>query len=185
VAQVWQPSQTLIVRSAGPPDQLAAAIQDAALAIEPAAPRPKVMTMRHATSIVLLPQRVAAMVTGVLGAVGLLLATVGLYGIMAYSATRRTREIGIRIALGAPRSNVLGLMVFEGLRLAAIGIVIGILLAGAVTPLMKTFLFNVHPLDAWTFARMSLLFFVVALLASYLPARRAAASNPLGVLRAD
>lgn len=185
VAQAWQPSQALIVRSAGPLDQLAAAIQDAALAIEPAAPRPKVMTMRHATSIVLLPQRVAAMVTGVLGAVGLLLATVGLYGIMAYSANRRTREIGIRVALGAQRSNVLGLMVMEGLRLAAIGIVIGILLAGAVTPVMKSFLFNVNPLDARTFAAMSLLFIVVALVASYLPARRAAASNPLVVLRAD
>jgi predicted permease len=184
-AQKWQPSQALLVRTAGNRDQLAAAIQEAALAIEPAAPRPTVTTMRHATSIVLLPQRVAAMVTGVLGAVGLLLATVGLYGIMAYSANRRTREIGIRVALGAQRSNVLGLMVIEGLRLAAIGIVIGLLLAGAVTPLMKSFLFNVNPLDARTFAAMSLLFFVVALVASYLPARRAAASDPLVVLRAD
>ena len=185
LAQAWQPSQALLVRSAGPSDQLAAAIQEAVLAIEPAAPRPEVVTMRRATSIVLLPQRVAAMVTGVLGAVGLLLATVGLYGIMAYSANRRTREIGIRVALGAQRSDVLGLMVIEGLRLAAIGIVIGILLAGAVTPVMKSFLFNVNPLDARTFAAMSLLFFVVALVASYLPARRAAASNPLVVLRAD
>ncbi len=185
IAQAWQPAQELVVRSAGPSDQLAPAIQEAVLAIEPAAPRPKVMTMRDATSIVLLPQRVAAMVTGVLGAVGLLLATVGLYGIMAYSASRRSREIGIRVALGAQRSNVLGLMVMEGLRLAAIGIVIGILLAGALTPVMKSFLFNANPLDVRTFAGMSFLFLVVALVASYLPARRAAASDPLAVLRAD
>jgi predicted permease len=185
VAQVWQPSQALMVRSAAHSNQLAAAIQEAALSIEPAAPRPRVMTMGHATSIVLLPQRVAAMVTGVLGAVGLLLATIGLYGIMAYSANRRTREIGIRVALGAQRSNVLRLMVIEGMRLAIIGIVIGLLLAGAVTPLMKSFLFTVNPLDVRTFAGMSLLFLAVALVASYLPARRAAASDPLAVLRAD
>jgi predicted permease len=185
VAQVWQPSQALIVRSAGHSDQLAAAIQAAALAIEPAAPRPTVVTMRQATSIVLLPQRVAAMVTAVLGAVGLLLATVGLYGIMAYSANRRTREIGIRVALGAQRSNVLRMMVVEGLRLAAVGIVIGLLFAAAVTPLMKSFLFSLNPLDVRTFAGMSLLFLAVALVASYLPARRAAASDPLAVLRAD
>ena len=185
VAQAWQPSQTLIVRSAAHSNQLAGAVQEAALSIEPAAPRPRVMPMGHATSIVLLPQRVAAMVTGALGVVGLLLATVGLYGIMAYSANRRTREIGIRVALGAQRSNVLGLMVIEGLRLATIGIVIGLVLAGAVTPLMKSFLFSVSPLDVRTFAAMSLLFFVVALIASYLPARRAAASDPLAVLRAD
>ena len=185
LAQAWQPSQELVVRSTGPSDQLAPAIQEAALSIERAAPRPNVITLRDATAIVLLPQRVAAMVTGVLGAVGLLLAIVGLYGIMAYSANRRSREIGIRVALGAQRSNVLGMMVAEGLRLAAIGVVVGLLLAGALTPLMKSFLFNVNPLDARTFVGMSLLFFVVALLASYLPARRAAASNPLAVLRAD
>jgi predicted permease len=185
IAQMWQPSQALLVRSAGQSSQLTAAIQEAALALEPGAPRPKVMALRQATSIVLLPQRVAAMVTGVLGAVGLLLATVGLYGIMAHSANCRTREIGIRVALGAQRSNVLGMMVAEGLRLAALGVVVGLLLAGAVTPLMKSLLFNVNPIDALTFAGMSLLFFAVVLVASYLPARRAAASNPLAVLRAD
>jgi ABC-type antimicrobial peptide transport system permease subunit len=104
---------------------------------------------------------------------------------MAYSANRRTREIGIRVALGAQRSNVLRMMVVEGLRLAAVGIVIGLLFAAAVTPLMKSFLFSLNPLDVRTFAGMSLLFLAVALVASYLPARRAAASDPLAVLRAD
>jgi ABC-type antimicrobial peptide transport system permease subunit len=134
---------------------------------------------------VLLPQRVAAIVTGALGAVGLLLATVGLYGIMAYSAAGRSREIGIRVALGAQRSSVLGMMVRDGMRLAALGIGLGLLLAAIVTPLMKSFLLNMNPLDAATFAGMSLLFAAIALLASYVPARRAAGSDPIVVLRAD
>ena len=90
LAQMWTPSQALLVRIAGNPNQLIPAIQEAALAIDPGAPRPRLTSLRAATSIVLLPQRVAAIVTGALGAVGLLLATVGLYGIMAYAASRRS-----------------------------------------------------------------------------------------------
>jgi ABC-type antimicrobial peptide transport system permease subunit len=85
--------------------------------------------MREANSIVLFPQRIAAMVTGALGAVGLLLASVGLYGIIAYSVSRRTREIGIRLALGARSHGVVGLIVREGMRLAALGVVLGVVLA--------------------------------------------------------
>jgi ABC-type antimicrobial peptide transport system permease subunit len=160
-------------------------VQQAARSIDPTVPRPQVSTLRSATSIVLLPQRVAAMITGVLGAVGLLLAAVGLYGIMAYSANRRTREMGIRVALGARRGDVLGMMMQEGVRLASLGIVIGLLLAALVTPLMTQFLFNVSPLDAGAYAGMGVLFVTVALAASYVPARRAAASDPLAALRAD
>ena len=133
----------------------------------------------------LLPQRAAAIVTGVLGGVGLLLAAVGLYGIMAFSASRRTREIGIRVALGAGRSNVLRLMVREGMQLAAIGIVIGLVLAAAAAQLVAGWLFNVSPLDRATFVAMPAIFIAVALVASYLPARRAAAADPLTALRAE
>jgi ABC-type antimicrobial peptide transport system permease subunit len=104
---------------------------------------------------------------------------------MAYSANRRIREIGIRVALGARQSEVLGMMVREGMHLAGVGIVIGLMLACGATPLMKSFLFNVSPLDARTYGGTSLLFIAVALVASYLPARRAAASDPLAVLRSD
>ena len=185
VAQVWQPAQALLVRTATPPEQLGRAIQQAMVAIDPALPRPRVTTFSQASSIVLLPQRLAAIVTGVLGAVGLLLATVGLYGVMAYSANRRTREIAIRMALGAQRSSVLGMMVHEGMWLACAGVAIGLLLAGAVTRLMVGFLFNVSPLDGVTFVGMSVILITVALVATYLPARRAAATNPLSALRAD
>jgi predicted permease len=185
LAQFWQPSQALLVRSGLPLEQVATAVQQAARSIDSTVPRPQVSTLRSATSIVLLPQRVAAMITGVLGAVGLLLAAVGLYGIMAYSANRRTREMGIRVALGARRGDVLGMMMQEGVRLASLGIVIGLLLAALVTPLMTQFLFNVSPLDAGAYAGMGVLFVTVALAASYVPARRAAASDPLAALRAD
>jgi ABC-type antimicrobial peptide transport system permease subunit len=104
---------------------------------------------------------------------------------MAYSANRRTREIGVRIALGAQPSNVLGLMVRDGMRLAALGILIGLALAAAATRLAAGFLFNVSPLDFVTFAGMSVVLLSVALLATYLPARRAAAVDPLSALRAE
>lgn len=185
LAQMWQPTQSLLVRTTWDPDQLAPALQQAVLSIDPLVPRPRITTMPRATAIVLLPQRAAAIVTGALGGVGLLLAAVGLYGIMAFSAGRRTREIGIRVALGARRANVLGLMIRDGMRLAVVGIVIGLVLAAAATRLMAGWLFNVSPLDRTTFVGMAAIFLAVAFVASYLPARRAAASDPLAALRAD
>jgi len=184
-AQNSRPDQWLVVRSAGDAAALAAAIERAVRAIDPLLPRPVVMTLTQTTSISLLPQRVAALVTGVLGAVGLLLATVGLYGLIAYSANRRTREIGIRVALGATRSDVLALVVREGMWLAGLGVVIGVVLAGAASQLLRSLLFDTSPLDVPTYAVMSLLFIAVAMLASYLPARRAASANPATALRSD
>jgi predicted permease len=185
LAQVWQPTQTLLVRTAAEPEQLTAALEQAVLSIDPVLPRPRITTLRKATAIVLLPQRAAAIVTGVLGGVGLLLAAVGLYGIMAFSASRRTREIGIRVALGAGRSDVLRMMVREGMSLAVVGIVLGLVLAAAATQLIAGWLFGVSPLDRATFIGMPAIFIAVALVASYLPARRAAVTDPLTALRAD
>lgn len=184
-AQTWRQDQWLVVRSAGDAAALASAIERAVRTIDPLLPRPVVMTLTQTSSLSLLPQRVAALVTGVLGAVGLLLATVGLYGLIAYSANRRTREIGIRVALGARRSDVLTLVVREGLWLAGLGVVIGVLLAAAASQLLRSLLFDTSPFDVPTYAVMSLLFIAVAMLASYLPARRAAAANPAAALRAD
>ena len=185
MAQEWVPKQVLLVRSSDAPGNLAAAIQQAVRAIDAGLPRPVVGTLARANSIVLLPQRVAAAVTGTLGAIGLLMATVGLYGIISYSVNRRRREIGIRVALGARHADVLGMVVREGMKLAAFGVAIGVLLAVAATRLMAGFLFNVSPLDSITFVAMSLLFLGVAFVSSYLPARRAATSDPMEALRAD
>jgi putative ABC transport system permease protein len=185
LAQQWRPARHILVR--GEPDvvQMSAAIQRAVREIDPALPRPLVTTLREQNAIVLLPQRVAALVTGSLGGVGLLLASVGLYGVIAYSVSRRGREIGIRLAIGARRGDVLRMVLRDGMRLAAIGVVIGLVLGAAATRLIAGFLFDVSPLDVTTFAAMSALFVLVALAASYVPARRAAASDPRTALRAE
>lgn len=175
----------LLVRSTAAPEAMAAAIQETVRTIDPLLPPPVVRPLTEANAIVLLPQRIAAIVTGVMGGVGLLLATLGLYGIIAYSVNRRTREIGLRVALGAKRADVVGLVVREGMRLAAVGVVVGVVLAAAATRLLSGLLFNVSPLDAATFAGMSALFVLVALVASYLPARRAAAADPMEALRVE
>jgi predicted permease len=183
--QNWEPKQTLLMRTAGEPHTLASDIAAAVRSIDPALPRPVVSSLQEENAIVLIPQRVAAIVTGALGAVGLLLAAVGLYGIVAYSTSRRTREIGIRLALGARSAEVQRMIVREGMRLTIVGLAIGLLSAAAATRLLSRFLFGVSPLDAATFVLMSLTFGAVALLASYLPARSAAKANPMIVLREE
>lgn len=185
MAQAWNTTQTLLVRTDGDAAAMAPALRAAVRELDPAVPPPTVTTLEREAAVVLLPQRIAALVTGVLGALGLVLAAVGLYGLMAYSAGRRTREIGIRMALGAHRADVLRLMVRHGVRLAATGVALGLLLAAAATRLLAQLLFGIDPLDAVTFAGMSALFLAIALVASYLPARRAAAADPMAVLRGD
>ncbi|HEX5830097.1 MAG TPA: FtsX-like permease family protein, partial [Gemmatimonadaceae bacterium] len=185
LAQRWQARQALIVRSAGDPRTLAPAIQGAMRAIDAELPRPPVTSLEQAMTIGLLPQRVAALVTGVLGTVGLLLATAGLYGVIAHAVSRRTREIGIRLALGARRVDVLRMIVREGMRLTTAGVAIGLLLAAALTRLMAGYLLGVSPLDGVSFGAMSAIFVAVALLASWLPARRAAGADPTVALRAE
>jgi len=185
VAQQWRSHQSLMIRTVSDPRTLAPAVQEVMRSIDPGLPRPTMITLPDAMSLGFLPQRVAALVTGVLGVVGLLLATVGLYGIIAYSVSRRTKEIGIRLALGARSVDVLRMIVREGMRLTAVGVAIGLALAVAVTRVIAGFLFGVSPLDALTFAGMAGIFVAVALLATWLPARRAAAANPMLALRGD
>ncbi|HVS04071.1 MAG TPA: FtsX-like permease family protein, partial [Thermoanaerobaculia bacterium] len=185
IDQLWRPSHQLLVRTEGDPLRLAPALAAAVRAIDPALPRPEVISLEEVTRVALLPQRVAAGVTGALGGVGLLLTAVGLYGMIAFAASRRTREIGVRMAFGARRADVLGLIVGEGLRLAGLGVLLGLLLAAAATRVMAGLLLGVSPLDAGTFLGAALLFVGVAAAASYLPARRAAAGDPVAALRAE
>ncbi len=182
--QAWQPNQTMLVR--GPaPAQLARGLHDAMRAVDPLLPVPSLMTLDQAGGINVLPQRIALIVTGALGGVGLLLAMVGLYGVIAYSVNQRTRELGVRIALGASRANVLVMVLGDGLRLAAFGVVVGLALAAGVTRIIAGFLFDVSALDAVTFVATALLLVVVAVLATYIPARRAAALDPMTALRSE
>jgi len=185
IDQVWQPTQTLLMRVSADTAEVRRAIEEAVLSVDARAPRPRLSTLERATGIVVLPQRAAAIVTGGLGAIGLLLATVGLYGVMAFSAGRRTREMGIRMALGAARSSLMSMVLREGMKLAGLGIGGGLLLAALVGRLLEKWLFTVSPFDALTFAAMSACFTVTALIAVYLPARRAAAADPLRALRSE
>lgn len=183
LAQDAQPRRALLVRA--PETGLAAAITDAVQAIDPRLPAPRMSTLERETQIVLLPQRAAAIVMGALGALGLVLAALGLYGTIAASAARRTREIGVRLALGARPGQVLRGLAGEGMRLAAGGVAGGLLLAALATPLLRRWLFGVSPLDLTAYAAAAGLFLLVALIASALPARRAAAADPLKSLRTD
>jgi ABC-type antimicrobial peptide transport system permease subunit len=116
-------------------------------------------------------------------AMALLLGVIGIYGVISYSVSQRTREIGIRMALGAREQNVSRMFVSHGLRLVAIGIAIGVGAAAGLTRLLRTLLFEVSPLDPLTFTAVSIGLVVVALLASYLPARRATAVDPVQALK--
>jgi ABC-type antimicrobial peptide transport system permease subunit len=120
---------------------------------------------------------------GVFAGLALVLASVGIYGVISYTATQRTHEIGIRMALGAERADVLRMVVSHGLRLSLIGIGAGLAAALGLTRLMSSMLFGVRPTDFVTFAAVSLLLAGVAVLASYVPARRATRVDPIIALR--
>jgi predicted permease len=133
----------------------------------------------------LVEERVTAMLSAFFAALALLLASIGLYGLMSYTVTRRTREIGIRVAVGAQRQVVLWLVLRETLTLALLGIAIGIPSALAATRLIGKMLFGLSPTDVPTITVVSLLLLLVALFAGYLPARRASAIDPIVALRAE
>jgi ABC-type antimicrobial peptide transport system permease subunit len=129
--------------------------------------------------------RVAAGVASTFGVLGLVLATMGLYGVMTYAVSQRTREIGIRVALGAQVRDVLRLVVSQGMRMALAGIVLGLAGAVALTRVLASLLLGVGTTDAVTFVGVAVLMAAVALLACYLPARRAARVDPLVALREE
>ncbi len=122
---------------------------------------------------------------GIFASIALLLATIGIYGVMAYLVNQGTREIGIRMALGASQRNVLSLVVRQGMALALSGVMIGLVAAFLLTRLIRSLLFGVEATDPITFAAISLLLFLIALLASYVPALRATRIDPMVSLRRE
>jgi putative ABC transport system permease protein len=128
-------------------------------------------------------RRFTLLLLGVFAATALLIAAVGIYGVIAYAVSQRTQEIGVRVALGAQRSDILGLVLGQGFRLVLIGVVAGLAGAFALTRFLGAMLFNVKPNDPITFAAVALLLAAVAVVASYVPARRAMRVDPLVALR--
>ena len=133
----------------------------------------------------LVPEHVTAVLSGFFAALALLLASVGLYGLMSYAVARRTREIGIRVALGAKRENILWMVLRETLALALLGLALGVPCALTASRLIASMLFGVSPSDLPTMAAVSLLLLIVALVAGYLPARSASAIEPMVALRSE
>jgi predicted permease len=148
-------------------------------------PVTEAMPLAQITALGTIPQRLVAAIAGTLGIVGMLLAAMGIYGVTSYAVSRRTREIGIRVALGAESRDVMRLLLRQGARLAAIGVVLGVALAAAGSQVLKSLLYGVSGLDPVTFGGACLLFFAVAFVATWLPARRALAVDPMTALRSE
>jgi ABC-type antimicrobial peptide transport system permease subunit len=153
--------------------------------VDAALPILRQQTMEEQAATSLFPQRVALYVSGGLGLVALLLALLGIYGVTAFSVAQRTREIGVRVALGAQRSHVLALILRQGLVLAGVGVAVGSLAALGATRLIGSLLYGVAPTDVVAFGTAAALLAFAALAASWIPARRAARVDPIVALRSE
>ncbi len=171
------------VRAAGDPASITREVREAIHEVDPNLPIVSVTTLSAQVNDSLGRQRAISSLTGFFGMLGLVLASVGLYGIMAYNVARRTREIGIRMALGAEKRDVWRMVVGQGFRLVIIGLTAGVLAALGVTRFLSSLLYGVRPTDPLTFIAVSVIFIAVALLASYIPARRAMKVDPMVALR--
>ncbi len=174
---------TLMARAFNNPAALTAAIRDQIAAVDKGQPVWEVATMERRLELSVWQSRIYGLVFSVFAAIALILVTLGVYSVMSYSVTQRTQEIAIRMALGAQRRQVLGPILSQGLRLAVIGIVIGLLAAFAITNFLSGFLYGITPTDPKTFALATLSLLVVALVANLIPAVKAIRIDPIVALR--
>jgi putative ABC transport system permease protein len=191
-AQLYLPFQqlpwgnmNLLVRTAVEPSSLISAVRAQISSVDPDQPVTNIQTVDQLMDSSRAQPRFTMLLLGVFSAAALALAVIGIYGVLSYSVTQRRQELGIRLALGAERGNILGLVVRQGLMLAGGGIAVGLVAALLLTRLMSSLLYKVGALDLTTFALTPLAFLVIALLASYLPALRATEVNPVEALRAN
>lgn len=183
VFQSYDPKMTMVIRTTGEPLSVTAAVREQIRILDPNLPVSDIKTLRDQLNFSLFPSRIAALTLGGFGVLALILAAIGIYGVVSYAVARRTHEIGIRIALGAKELSVLRLVIREGLFVVAVGLVVGLSLALVTTRLIEGFLYGVAATDAITFLTVPIVLGVVAVLASYLPARRATKVDPLVALR--
>jgi putative ABC transport system permease protein len=173
------------VRASGDPLALGAAVKQEMLKVDPSLPLTNMRSLEQIVGRSLAGQRFNSTLLSLFAAIGLLLAGVGVYGVMSYAVTQRTHEIGVRVALGARAGDVLKLIVGKGLALALVGVALGLGASFALTRLMKDFLFGVEPADPLTFGLVALSLTVVALAACYVPARQATKVDPMVALRRE
>jgi predicted permease len=183
--QHWSESMSIVIRTTGDPQVVAPVLRSAASSFDETLPVSDIRTMTRHLGIALMPARLAGAALGVFGLLGLVLASVGMYGVMAYTVSQRRREIGIRMAIGAAGGDVVGMIMKQGLTLVIIGAAIGIGGALAASRLLRGVLYSPSVIDPMTFAGVPLLLTAVAALASWLPARRASGVNPLEALRRE
>jgi ABC-type antimicrobial peptide transport system permease subunit len=181
--QVPWSTMTLVVRTVGEPAGVTAKVQKVIGSIDPSLAAGNVVTLERMLSSSLAPQSLTAGMLSVFAGIALVLAVIGIYGVMSYTVSQRTHEIGIRIALGAQQGDVVRRVLRRGLVLAALGIGIGTAGSLAMTRGMAMLLHEVSPTDPLTFGTVAVILAGVALLGSWLPARRAAAVDPVVALR--
>jgi len=178
-----QPSMALIVRSAGDPAALATSVRREVAAMDAELPVFQIRTMTDYVDSRLEQPRLSMAVLAALGALALLLAAVGIYGVLSYSVSERTREIGIRMALGATRGRVLRAIMREGAIISAAGVLVGVAGSLALMRFTRDLLFGISPTDPATYIAIPLMLFAVALCATLIPAGRATRVDPIVALR--
>ena len=183
LAQHHSSRVTLVVHTTGNPQALLAAVRHEVQALDENIPAQEIKTLDEFIAFSFWPMQMGARLVGAFGLLGLLLASVGLYGVMSYAVAARTREIGVRMALGAERRDVLRLIAGQGMRLTLLGTGAGLALALVATRVLRRFLFGIGATDPLTFFSVALVLTLVALLACWLPARRATKVDPLVALR--
>jgi putative ABC transport system permease protein len=179
----WKRWMTFAVRTQADPVALTQAVKDQIWKVDPQLPITKVQTMNDVSAASFAARRFNMLLLTLFAGLALVLAAVGVYGVMSYAVTQRTHEIGIRMALGAQVGNVMSLVMKGGLAIATVGVALGLAGAFALTRLMRALLFAVEPTDKSTFAVISLSLLLIALAACYIPARRATRIDPLKALR--
>ena len=185
MAQEYTPAGVVMVKARGNAADALPLVRAVVADIDPNMALFSIMTLDSATSISLLPVKVAATVAGTLGILALILGAIGLYGVMSYLVRQRTREIGIRMALGAERGTVVGLVIRHGMRWTIVGLALGLAVSLGVAKAIAGFLFGVGPADPIAFIGIGLLLIATAYVASYIPARRASRIDPLVALREE
>jgi putative ABC transport system permease protein len=175
----------MVIRTAGNPLEVVPHVRDLVRSIDSDQPISGIKSMDDVVKASMGQRRVSMMLLTLFAGFALLIACIGLYGITAYAVTQRTREIGVRMALGAETGSVIRLVLGGSMRLAAAGAILGLLAAMAITRVLRSMLYGVGAADPLTFAAVALLVTIIAMVASYVPARRALRVDPADALRAD